>query len=1340
MGDKSAISLLTSINGYLKTIVDDTHKNGQTKNKETQERMTQSLNKGPVLTGDAVKPKQETTKVGDIFLPAETIAALNTLPVIIMGLAKLKDKDIKNFTEALHKIKDAVDGLGKIKFSDKDAKTFELVTTSVSILVKADFAKVARNLRLANILGFNKLLSSTIHSLVTAVKNAGKINASDIKKLQTVEKTLGVFNGLIRGLGIVVGSVIALAVMIKAVGIGPILGATALTLALVTAYGAIAITLGVLSSKFKEAEKGVSSITSLTTTIGVLILGTLLIGAIAELAAPIIINGFVAISGVLLGYAAVFAVAAVVAELSDDMLKSSKSILAMGAVGMALVLGSLLVGIIAQESLGQILIGFAAITSVLFGYAALSSLIKPISQKTTGAITGLLLIMKVAGAAAALILASKLIGDIIWNDGVEGGAKLLIGLAAVGGVVIGIGELSRVIEKVATRKSMITSTKNMLLISAVALSAEAIILGAIGLSKLINEGDHANILFVLGACGTIIAAFGALAFAAGKFKTQIAAGIPALALVELIAAGSLLVLRGVLAIAERVKSVPDLKWGDIFVAIGAMATIVTAFGALSAAAGLAAPLILAGSASLAAVTGVAYATTRMMVSLVDMKKTVDELGDDPWGVLRTTISDLKNFLFIGDNSIKNLSNTTKTEIHLLGNGTLALSKVIRIVHKIANATKDIKLAADRVKGISVDEGTRPMKILSGIITELSESFKFGFGVKLAAIKLQSGNIRYVVSLTAEISKALSDISGVIGANNTIRAMIISSSGQVTYGKEVNPSDIASTLGKALKKFTDEMLNTLSDVDKSKARHSKKSLGIIVGMIEPVTKFANMLTLFETTDNDKLRKVRFDSNGNPIVTGEVDIVKVASSIAGAVTAFCSEIFSDKNKDKWKKISKQEKNASAAMGVFSTVIEPISGFIDALSKFSGDGSSEDVLSMPIYDDSGKLIYTRKINVKTVAIGIGSAVSTFITTLTEQSKSWIEQYAAADKGSLTVKGKNVLDTRTNVFKDAMGLFGVVLDPVVSFANVLSTFGNGNETTLVTYDSSGKERKVNVVAVTNTISTAITTLVTGLGTVFEGKKDTLESISKNQNAITDLLAKMTSSISEIGKVDSKNANATITAYSELINRLTTISVAPNTTEVSDTINKVLATLNTAVTGISTSGEVTSTGGIEGLNKKMNDSFLTVKSTLKDFDEVLDSGNKTRIKNIKDIADAIKEVNSESTKAKDNLGTVRDILEAIARITKASSSGELESVVNSLNSISIGSGRGSNGGGNTTVTITSDVIEQGVKDAILATLDDARIRTSHSVEEIKSANSRTGSMLNISSESSIELNEMHTL
>ena len=181
MGDKNVIALLTSINGNLKKIVDESKTNSTKSKEEVSEKMAQSLNTGTVLNGDAVKPKAEQGKIGDIVISAATIASLKTLPVVIRAFSKLKQKDLDFFVKTLETIKETIESFSDIENIDKSIDSLNSISKFILVLEKTNFSKVAVSIKVANALGFTSGLKRIIEGISEAVDKAGEISNEDIK-------------------------------------------------------------------------------------------------------------------------------------------------------------------------------------------------------------------------------------------------------------------------------------------------------------------------------------------------------------------------------------------------------------------------------------------------------------------------------------------------------------------------------------------------------------------------------------------------------------------------------------------------------------------------------------------------------------------------------------------------------------------------------------------------------------------------------------------------------------------------------------------------------------------------------------------------------------------------------------------------------------------------------------------------------------------------------------------------------------------------------------------------------------------------------------------------------
>lgn len=1774
MGDKNVIALLTSINGNLKKIVETSQTNGNQSKEEVSEKMAQSLNTGTVLNGDAVKPKAEQGKIGDIVISASTVASLKTLPTILFSFAKIKESDLDTFVATLEVIKDSLDGFSNIKsfektaaalaglatistlpghfesfkklkksdiekFADtldtiktsmegfsklkdleKSSEAISRIATSMKVLDSINFAKISVSLVIADKLGFSTLVVSVIDGVVKGVKKAGKLSKDDISKLEHTLKSVEVLNTLVKNLGLVVISVAGLALAIKTVGAKEVMQATAISLGIMVALSGLAIGVAAITKNIQNSTKsldrisgfilklqglvlttlivgaiashawpeiakgflatsliigGYTAVAVLASTLSKFVysqkksfdviakmamwgmamtLGTLLLGAIATQAWPAILVGFASVSGIILGYTAIAALISATAKLSKTFKTDVAAITFMAGAAMGLTLGTTLLGYVAELSWKQILFGFSATSAVIYGYTEIAVLAsksakgiytaakdlmtigaviagaellllgaiglgKLIETSSIGALAGaiagigavivaisgvaklaqahtkrlgaahinfaiaagalasaelivaaalgisrlvrdekdaykaagiliatgivtaslvkllkivetnrrtisvgaknLLLVSGAALAAESIILGSVLIaklakkedilpaagvllasGAVVQalitvikhieknNTSIATGAKSLMMVAGValaaegiilgaiaigkivnkdpsvilsaatvlgaaGGVIYGLVQLVKTVEK--HNKDLAKGAKSLLLVSAVAFAAEGIILGAIslghlfkkdpeligystvalgmastitlglvGLVKLVEKHNKdlskgsknllkvalvaaaaeglvlgaitlaavqkrggvstGEILEVIGVAGGIVTAFGGLAIIAGKMQSSIKKGIPGIALAEALALGATALVYGIvklveaknnakadwsdifitigamatvvtafgalaaiagtpvfaglmiagatgLALAEALalgatlliggivhlvaaKNKLQVEWPDVFTTIGAMATVVTSFGALAAAASFATPFILVGTASLAAVTLFAYESIKVLDSLVRVTSSIKTLGPDGWDEINKAISTMSRIISNTDEEpgFVELSKKAAWSVISLRLGAGALKEVVITSNIAASSLSQMSKAAADLKNIEEKDITKIVTIFDSVVNKMYDMVGLKFLGKVATIKAAKNSINTIAGVASDISKAMSDIAMVAGPNGLIRSATITKSGGVVYGDWVDCSASAETLAGAMGSFVTILNTSFNEITKDSISMIKSGIEMIGNIMSPISVFAETLSSFEGMDG-KIRIIKYDENGKQIDTPYVDVRSVAQSIANSISTFCGVLFSADNQAIWERMTsggvnikhgKEEGDmyspsaTSAAMGIFATVVDPIGNFTSTLATFSeADGST---LTMPIYDGEGKLKGKRIINVTNVAKSIGNAVTEFVKILATQSKDWMDIYKSNESGGIETRNKGFLglsketvDTRKNIFADAMGVFSKVITPIISFANMIAMFESGDEGILITYDeTTGKQKKINVNKVATLIGSSVTLLVTELGSAFDSQKENLKIISSNQQAVVDILNGMTKSISSIGEVDAKNANDVISAYTSLLNKLISLPSTGDLSAISDvgtvigttitsleslgnTIDNVFVHIQSAVTGNGAkNAELKKEGGIAGLNNKMADSFLTVRSSLQTFDKALDSGNEKRIKNIKSIADAVKELNAESLTAKDNLNTIKDILTAISSLTSQSTSGELSKVVNSLNSISIGRSGGSAG------------------------------------------------------------------
>ena len=1633
MGDKNVIALLTSINGNLKKIVEISQTNGTQSKEKVSEKMTQSLNTGTVLTGDAVKPKAEQGKIGDIVISADTIAALKSLPLILRAFSKIKEKDLDSFIKTLETIKKAVDSFSNIENIDKSIDSLNAISRFMLVLEKTNFSKVAVSIKVANALGFTSGLKRIIEGIAQAANKAGDISKEDIKNLKAAIKSTEVINSLVKSVGLVVMSVGGLALLIKTVGLKEVMIAAGVSMGILVALSGLAIGIAVVTKNIQGATKSLNGISGFILKMQAIVLTTLAVGLIASKAWPAILKGFAATAGVILGYTLISALVSGLSEQINTDSESFNVIVKMAAWGMAITLGTLLMGVLAAKAWPEILIGFAAVSGVILGYTAIAALVSVVAKLSITFSKDIAAITFMSGAAIALTLATTLLGyvaelswpqilygftatsaiiigytniaalasksakgmydaykDFITIGAVIAGAELLllgaiglgklleksspVALAAaivgIGGIIFAIDGVAKIAKKhttslekahinfaiaagaiasaeviilaavgisklinnwkdvytavgvlaatgavvgaligllkriEASSQTLAVGAKSLLLAASVALAAEGIILGAVLIGKLVEKDplvmlEAAGVLvatggviyglvslikviekhskdlakgatslilaasvalaaegLVLGAvllakakkkadvtdgeliitittAAGIITAFGSLAALAGTLEPTIKKGLPAMAYVEALALGATAIVFGIVKLLE-VKNNANIDWADVFITIGAMGTVVAAFGALAAIAGikpvvalmlagsvglgaaallalgatklmfnivelideknkanitwedvystidamsttvstfgglavvasLATPFILSGIPAMAILGVLASANIKVLRSLVNVTAAVNELGPDGWTQITTAVTKMSNIISNDDEhnpGFAQLSKKATANLITISLGAVALKKVAVTANVAAEALIQMCTAAAALKGKESTDITNVISTFDAVTDSMYDMVGIKFMAKATVIGAAKSSIDKITLIAADISKAMSNMAMIAGPNGLIRSATVAKDGTLVYGEWVDCSASASTLANSMGSFVTILYDSFKTTTKNSFNLIEQGMKMMANIMSPVSTFAQTLAGFEGQDG-KIRVIKYDDDGNQIETPYVDVRSVAQSIANSISTFCGVLFSAENQAIWERMtlggvnikSGKEGDAhmyspsttEAAMGIFATIIDPIGNFTSTLAKFSeGDGTT---LIIPIYDSQGTLKETRSVNVVNAATTIGNAVSTFIKTLAGQSSEWMDIYKSYESGGLESKNvgflglsKETVDTRHNIFADAMGVFASVVTPVISFANMIAMFESGSDNILITIDSStGKKKKVDVEKVALLISGAITTMITKLGSTFSTQIDSLKTISTNQQAIVEIMNGMSNAIAGIADVDATNANNVIEAYSTLLTKVLSLSTTGEITslkdsnealselktnisalgsknitdslnntvdlfnkmntslnnikESADIIDNLLSHISTAVTGNGPDvpANIKKVGGIEGLNNKMSDSFLTVKSSLHKFDTALDSGNEKRIKNIKSIAAAVKELNDESANARDNLTAIKEVLNAIATLSAKSSSGELGQVVNSLNSISIGRG-GNYGGGSGT---SKDTIVSAVQEAL---------------------------------------------
>ena len=252
-------------------------------------------------------------------------------------------------------------------------------------------------------------------------------------------------------------------------------------------------------------------------------------------------------------------------------------------------------------------------------------------------------------------------------------------------------------------------------------------------------------------------------------------------------------------------------------------------------------------------------------------------------------------------------------------------------------------------------------------------------------------------------------------------------------------------------------------------------------LTPVSAFVEAMSALEP-DGNNLYAVTVDDSGIPHKR-PVDIVGTATKIAEGISVFVDTLFNTANVTAWENMiyvtkgmtTGDSEDSSGAVGVLSVVIDPISNFVNALCLIGGERGEAGTLAIPIYDSNGKLVNTHVIDLEFTAETIAKSISVFLRTLFSQENQTVWKslmYGYDTAGNLgTVKNEDL--------KESIGVFAAVIDPIVSFMDVITKFG-GTPEKFVIYDGK-KSRTINLTETATSIGEVIKVFVTRMKTAFE-------------------------------------------------------------------------------------------------------------------------------------------------------------------------------------------------------------------------------------------------------------------
>lgn len=764
---------------------------------------------------------------------------------------------------------------------------------------------------------------------------------------------------------------------------------------------------------------------------------------------------------------------------------------------------------------------FAAVTGILTGVEEVAKLAKSMEKDLKQGAISILLCEGVLGGALVILEGIMLVAQhleyFVRKRGAKG-ALSAIGevFAALTVMVLSTVGIAKLVKKV--QNDIQSGAKGLLLCEGVILGGLLILEGIILISRQLEQANGEAITLVFGALTVIILGTVGIAKMVSKQQSNIMKGALGMLLVELLLGGAIGLVYLITKVVERIEALQD-GWGGITKCLIAMGAMIVGIGVLAFAAGALvigpqAALFFAGVGVIATIELLILGITGVSLMVVKLNKQMQDNGQ----TFETLGATLKGA--VGMFAYENLALPAKTVLlaPVLAASYLAFSPVLRALSDLVTFVSRLARnfggmstdSDDIVPYLGMDNAGNPIygkpvnlikvgstisAALLGFTKELVKMMDAIEGQNLLRIMRFGTTIGYI---SDPINKFIHMLTGFVSgkdgqefAEGEIATVTINSRGDFEYGPVVNVVKVANRIGNAISIFCETVFGDkngnpptwLKNMTKGRLfgkSRAERAMGVLGEIIEPISKFVDLLTGFETLPNGELRCIRFDKEGNPITDGPtVNLAAVSRAISNSIAIFCDTLFG-KDATWYKKLSQnafveglkglvgvEGTRASRAMGVLARVLGPVAEFVNAMTAM-GSGTNGEIVK-PLYDKDGNLIGSKSVDVAAVSASIAGAIDIFVNTLFSEAnlEKWKTLMGVNESGE---------DEGGSTFIANLGTcLGAILQPVMSFADAVSKFGfEGGQLTIPFFDEKGREvkgkaRKIPIVEIAGKLASGV-------------------------------------------------------------------------------------------------------------------------------------------------------------------------------------------------------------------------------------------------------------------------------
>ena len=961
--NKTAVDLIKTLNelGALPDIVKTI---GKIKEKDIKRFTNSILEIAKIFSSDEMKNVTKENKVAIDLM--KTLTELGKLPEVLKDVSKIKEKHVKNFTKTVSMLLDMITkSLRKSGVSDNDIKLAKKTTDTILALTSA--VKSLAKMTLIAPLAMVGLLAMipvwiTFSAVLVLIGLLEKPIQKGLRALRGVDRFMTkMLKTALLGI-VVAGGVILLGLVLKE-NMDLMMYGLAGIMTVFLAVGVIAILGGLVGLLIKSTNIFDKQIIKFTLELMLIAGLTIVLGMLLQVAWKQALFGLGGMLVVMLAMIGIALLIRLVGEISMSSIKAMAGVLLLMLASMAIAALTASLGQYIEKNWDYALVGFAAMNAILLEVLGIAVLAKRVAKDAKSGVTNLLIAEGVILGAMAIVWATIKTGELVWNYfGTDTGtaiAKVAIIGAVTTAIILGAWGVTKIANRAS--KDIKKGAIALLLAEGVILASAVVALAVIGVTKVMETVEPDALTNTLLTMATIVGAAGVVAVIASKFQSSIMKGALVMVVLEALVLGMVGVMY---ALVMTAKAATEIGWANVFITVCSMIVLLGLFVGLTAAfALLCNPYTLAalaaGGAVMLSISLLILAVTGTTMAVIKLSEMMDKSGK--------TTEELGELLRSITHDVFSYKN---------------LNPEISVVQAAKLSAKYLLL----------------MPALLGIMA--------------------------VVGVVSDMAKKFGGLSEMRGDDYYVSPYYGMNGNEPVFGEPVNIPKIAENIVQAITIFSNNLFEGFERVD------LKRLLAVGVTMqslIEPVSQFAQMVSGFKDGEGpNSLKPVFVTPDGNIRYGESVNVVHVATSIASAISAFATELYGNGDDvPKWMKFMgkrRNKKRLERAMNTFALIIEPVDQFINMLLGYQSAGPG--MIKKSAFDEQGNYIENGApaVNVAQVAAGIASSISTFARILFGDGDSlpgWMNIFRREKNATAASKAMNVLSeiiTPVSSFLDAL------------------------------------------------------------------------------------------------------------------------------------------------------------------------------------------------------------------------------------------------------------------------------------------------------------------------------------